>query len=497
VGHAWRTGEPGIMFVDRINRNNPTPGVGEIEATNPCGEQPLLPYESCNLGSINLSLMLKAVVDSEHQNLFRHEIDWDKLAKTVRAAVHFLDNVIDANRFPLPQIQENTLGNRKIGLGVMGWADMLIELGIPYDSHQAVKLAEEVMQFIQEEGHKASSELAKVRGSFPNWQKSIYYQEGLPMRNATVTTIAPTGTIGIIAGCSSGIEPLFAISYIRNVMDNTKLVEANPYFEEEARTKGFYSPELMEKIAQTHSLKDFDRIPEETKRIFVTSHQIGAEWHIRTQAAFQKHTDNAVSKTINLPKEAKVEEVETAYKLAYQLGCKGVTIYRDGSREDQVLSTKKEKKAEERVKIQERPDCLAGITEKVKTGYGNLYITINTLDGKPFEVFAQIGKSGYSTMADTEAVCRLISLALRSGISMDRIIEQLIGIGGASPIFQNGGLIMSIPDGIAKVLNKNFSKGKGRSSDPDLGVDLCPDCGSKLEHKEGCNVCRHCGYSKC
>jgi ribonucleoside-diphosphate reductase alpha chain len=497
VEHAWRSGEPGIVFIDRINRDNPTPNVGEIEATNPCGEQPLLPYESCNLGSVNLSLMLKAVVDSEHANLFRYEIDWDKLAKTVRAAVHFLDNVIDANKFPLPQIEKNTFANRKIGLGVMGWADMLIQLRIPYDSSQAVNLAEEVMLFIQEEAHKASSDLSRVRGNFPNWGKSIYRQEGIPIRNAAVTTIAPTGTIGIIAGCSSGIEPIFAVSYIRTVMDNTKLVEVNPYFKQEAQTKGFYSPELMEKIANTNSLKGFGEIPEETKGVFVTSHQISPEWHIRMQAAFQKHTDNAVSKTINLPNQAKLEDVELAYKLAFELGCKGVTIYRDGSREDQVLSTKKGKESKEKVKVQERPDCLTGITDKIKTGYGNLYVTVNILEGKPFEVFAQIGKSGYSTMADTEAVCRLISLALRSGVSMHRIIEQLIGIGGASPVFQNGGLIMSIPDAIAKVLNKHFGSGKNHISDPDLGVDLCPDCGSRLEHKEGCNVCRHCGYSKC
>jgi len=497
VEHAWTSGEPGIVFIDRINHTNPTPQVGEIEATNPCGEQPLLPYESCNLGSINLSLMLNAIVDSEHANLYRYQIDWDRLAQTVRTAVHFLDNVIDSNKFPLPQIKENTFANRKVGLGIMGWADMLIQLRIPYDSPEAVKLSEEVMQFIQLEAHKASSELAKVRGNFPNWEKSTYCQKAIPMRNATVTTIAPTGTIGIIAGCSSGIEPLFAVSYIRTVMDNTKLIEVNPYFEKEAHTKGFYSQELMEKIAQTNSLKGFEQIPEETKTVFVTSHQISSELHIRMQAAFQKYTDNAVSKTINLPNQAQVRDVETAYKLAFQLGCKGVTIYRDGSREDQVLSTNNEKQLREKVKVQERPDCLTGITDKMKTGYGNLYVTVNILDGKPFEVFAQIGKSGYSTMADTEAVCRLISLALRSGVSVERIIEQLIGIGGASPVFQNGGLIMSIPDAIAKVLSKHFAKGKNRSSDPDLGIDLCPDCGGKLEHNEGCNVCRHCGYSKC
>jgi len=354
------------------------------------------------------------------------------------------------------------------------------------------------MGFIREKSHQTSSELAKKRGNFPNWGKSLYHQKKTPMRNSTVTTIAPAGTISIIAGCSSGIEPLFAISYIRTVMDNTKLVEVNPFFEKEARERGFYSEELMEKIAQKGSIQDpdFIGIPEYVKKIFVVSHDIAPEWHVRMQAAFQKYTDNAVSKTINLPNQATVGDVETAYRLAYKLDCKGVTIYRDGSREAQVLSTKKEKE-EEKIAPMDRPACLSGITDKIKTGYGNLYVTINTLDGKPFEVFAQIGKSGYSTMADTEAICRLISLALRSGISVEETIEQLIGIGGASPIFQEGGLVMSIPDAIAKVLNKHFGKTKIKNSLQDLYLEYCPDCGGKLEHDSGCLVCRLCGFSKC
>jgi ribonucleoside-diphosphate reductase alpha chain len=317
------------------------------------------------------------------------------------------------------------------------------------------------------------------------------------MRNSTVTTIAPAGTISIIASCSSGIEPLFAISYIRTVMDNTKLVEVNPFFEKEVKERGFYSEELMEEIAQKGSIQSLDEIPEEVKKVFVVSHDIAPEWHVRMQAAFQKYTDNAVSKTINLPHQATVGDVETAYRMAYELGCKGVTIYRDGSREAQVLSTKKEKVAEEKIAPMERPASLTGITDKIKTGYGNLYVTINSLDGKPFEVFAQIGKSGYSTMADTEAICRLISLALRSGISVEQIIEQLIGIGGASPIYQEGGLVMSIPDAIAKVLNKHFGKNKNKNSFKDLYMEYCPDCGAKLEHDSGCLVCRACGFSKC
>lgn len=498
VEHAWRTGEPGVMFLDKMNQGNPIPEVGMIESTNPCGEQPLLPYESCNLGSINLSRMVRAVVDSsDPTTMYRCEIDWDKLESTVKKAVHFLDNVIDANNYPLPEIERNTKDNRKIGLGVMGWADMLIQLKVPYDSQEAVNLAERLMGFIHEKSHQTSSELAQKRGAFPNWEKSIYHQKQIPMRNSTVTTIAPAGTISIIAGCSSGIEPLFAISYIRTVMDNTRMVETNPFFEKEAKEKGFYSEVLMEKIGKKGSVREFEEIPDETRRIYVTSHDTAGQWHVRHQAAFQKYTDNAVSKTINLPNEAKVEDVENAYRVAYQLGCKGVTIYRDGSRESQVLATRKEKKEEGKIIPQDRPTTLSGITDKIKTGYGNLYVTINTLDDKPFEVFAQIGKSGYSTMADTEAICRLISLALRSGIPVDKIIEQLYGIGGASQVFQEGGLIMSIPDAIAKVLNRHFGTNQNANQDRDLTYEFCPDCGGKLDHDSGCVVCSQCGFSKC
>jgi ribonucleoside-diphosphate reductase alpha chain len=498
VEHAWRTGEPGVMFLDKMNFGNPITKVGLYESTNPCGEQPLLPYESCNLGSINLSKMVRAVVDSsDPTTMYRCEIDWDKLEITVKKAVHFLDNVIEANKYPLPEIENNTKANRKIGLGVMGWADMLIQLKIPYNSSEAVALAERMMSFIEEKAHQTSSQLAQERGNFPNWEKSVYYEKQVPMRNSTVTTIAPAGTISIIAGCSSGIEPLFAVSYIRTVMDNTKMVEINPFFQKEAQERGFYSEMLMEKIAEKDSIKEFEEIPGDVKKIYVTSHDTAPEWHVRHQAGFQKYTDNAVSKTINLPNQATVEDVETAYKLAYELGCKGVTIYRDGSREEQVLSTKKEKIEGEGIAPKDRPVTLSGFTDKIKTGYGNLYITINTLDGKPFEVFAQIGKSGYSTMADTEAICRLISLALRSGIGVDKIIEQLIGIGGASPVFQEGGLIMSIPDAIAKVLNKHFGKGPNANHDRDLTLEFCPDCGAKLKHESGCIVCSQCGFSRC
>jgi ribonucleoside-diphosphate reductase alpha chain len=499
VEHAWKTGEPGLMFLDKMNQGNPIPKVGLFESTNPCGEQPLLPYESCNLGSINLSRMVKAIVDAEKKDkLFSYEIDWDKLSDTIGLAVHFLDDVIDANRYPLPDIDYNTKQNRKIGLGVMGWADMLVQLGVPYNSDQAVELGEEVMEFIQTRSHQASSQLAQKRGNFPNWEKSIYYDKKIPMRNATVTTIAPAGTISIIAGCSSGIEPLFAVSYVRNVMDQTKLLEVNPYFEKEAKSKGFYSKELMEETAEGNSIQEMPGIPDEVKRIFVTSHDVSPTYHVRMQAAFQKYTDNAVSKTINLPNKATIDDVKDAYELAYELNCKGITIYRDGSRKEQVLSTQK-KLPEGKVAPLKRPSSLSGITDKINTGYGNLYVTINALNGKPFEVFAQIGKSGYSTMADTEAICRLVSLALRSGIGVDKVIEQLIGIGGASPVFQEGGLIMSIPDAIAKVLKKHFGDGENANvnKDLDLDMEICPDCGGKLEKEGGCVVCRGCGFSKC
>lgn len=485
VEHAWRSGEPGVIFLDRVNESNPTPQLGEIESTNPCGEQPLLPYESCNLGSINLSKMVK----SEQEEIV---IDWEKLEKTIRLSVHFLDNVIDANKYPLPQIEKMTLDNRKIGLGIMGWADMLLQLEIPYDSEDALDLGEKVMDFIHKESHQFSSELAEKRGNFPNWGKSIYYDKKIPMRNATVTTIAPAGTISIIAGCSSGIEPLYAISYVRTVMDQTRMIEVNPFFEKMSKDSGFYTEELMEKIAQKGSIKEFPEIPEEIKKIYVTAYEVSAEWHVRMQSAFQKYTDNAVSKTINLPNQATIEDVRKAYLMAYRSGCKGITVYRDGSRKEQVLTTR----VESEVVVQDRPETLTGITEKIKTGYGNLYVTLNSVEGKPFEVFAQIGKSGYSTMADTEAICRLVSLALRSGVGVDKIIEQLIGIGGASQVFGNGERIMSIPDAIAKVLKKHFGN-KKPNSDKDIDLEFCPDCGAKLEFKEGCILCLDCGFSKC
>jgi ribonucleoside-diphosphate reductase alpha chain len=505
IEHAHRTGEPGIIFLDRINAHEKTTKIGMVEATNPCGEQPLLPYESCNLGSINLSKIVRAVVDSsDSSKMFRNEIDWEKLRELVYISVHFLDNVIEQNRYPLSEIDQATKNNRRIGLGVMGWADLLIMLDIPYNSDEALVLGEQVMEFIQTEADKASGELARKRGNFPNWEKSVFSGKGLtparPRRNSTVTTVAPTGTISIIAGCSSGIEPIFAVSYVRNVMDNTRLVETNPMFEARAKDAGFFSERLMERIAEKNSIAEFEEVPDDIKRVFVTAHDISPEWHIKMQAVFQRHTENAVSKTINMPRSATPDDVRTAYELAYSLGCKGVTIYRDGSRAYQVLSTKQtDSPGAETPKgvVRDRPESLHGITNKIKTGFGNLYVTVNTLNGRPFEVFAQIGKSGYDTMADTEAICRLISLALRSGVSVEEIIEQLRGIGGDSPVFGSGGLIRSVPDAIAKILQKNFGNGKALGNGKDLGALLCPDCGSGLTTESGCIYCPECGYSRC
>jgi ribonucleoside-diphosphate reductase alpha chain len=495
INQAWENGDPGIIFLDIMNEDNPTPEIGEIESTNPCGEQPLLPFEACNLGSINLARFVIHGDDGP-------EIDKKGLGEVVRLAVRFLDNAIDMSRYPLEKITAMARGNRKIGLGVMGFADMLFQMGIPYNSERALSLAEEVMEFFQGESKRASIALAEERGVFPNFEKSIF--KGKPncrYRNATTTTIAPTGTLSIIAGCSSGVEPLFGLSFVRNVMDNDQLLEVNPHFEAVAKERGFYTRELMERLAREGMLAEIEEVPPDVKEVFVTAHDVSPEWHIRMQAAFQKHTDNAVSKTVNLPKDATPDDVRRIYDLAYELGCKGVTIYRDGSKDKQVLSFNKEREHEGFYRaIQERPETVEGFTIKIRTGLGNLYINVTEFEGRPFEVFPIIGKSGKSITAKAEAIGRLVSLALRSGVRVDDIIAQLKGIGGEHPVFQKDGLVLSIPDAIAKVLETRYLKGNGKkvqSKDGLLKGEVCPECGEPVSYEEGCLTCRFCGYTKC
>ncbi len=491
INLAWKNGDPGIVFLDRMNADNPTPELGQIESTNPCGEQPLLPYESCNLGSINLSKMVS-----------HGEIDFPKLRKTIRTAIHFLDNVIDKNKFPLPQIEQMTTGNRKIGLGIMGFADMLIQLGIPYNSEEAIQTAQGLMKFISEEADKMSEELAEKRGVFPNFEKSIYAEKNSQFRNATRTTIAPTGTISIIAGCSSGIEPHFALSFWRHVMDNDKLLEVNPLFEQTARADGFYSEELMERVAKKGSIQDFDDIPDQIKKLFVTSHDITPEWHIRMQAAFQKHTDNAVSKTVNFSREATVDDVRSVYEMAYDLNCKGVTIYRDGSREIQVLNkgkeTKKELGSADQLKPykRKRPTILNGETIRVKTGCGSMYVTINEDENGPFELFSTIGKAGVCAASQSEAIGRLISLAWRSGVKAEEVIKELIGINCHKPAGFGSDRVNSCADALAKAISKYINM-KEQELNIHEGAGACPECGGQIEYESGCSVCRSCGYSEC
>ena len=501
---AWACGDPGIIFIDRINRDNPTPHLGEIESTNPCGEQPLLPYESCNLGSINLSLLTEGPITEA-------TINWNRLREVIHSSARFLDNVIDMNRFPLPQIEEMTKANRKIGLGVMGFAEMLIRMGVPYDSEQAVTIAEQVMKFIREEAVAESAQLAEERGAFLNWAGSIYNgSEGRRLRNATTTTIAPTGTISIIAGTSSGIEPLFAVAFTRHVMDKDQLVEVNPLFEEVATAKGFLSPELMREIAARGTVHEIEDVPADVRRLFATAHDIDPTWHVRMQAAFQKHTDNAVSKTVNFGNSATVEDVAKVYQLAYDLGCKGITIFRDGCRDDQVLTLgagdSKRKEAEAaplRLKPRARPEVVEGSTRVLTTGCGKLYITLNRDEQGPFELFAQMGKAGGCAASQAEALARLISLAFRSGVDPAPIVKQLKGISCHMPAWEKGGnKILSCADAIAKAIERCVRpEGEQLPLDfgeqPTNGAGACPDCGGAMEPSGGCLVCRDCGYSQC
>lgn len=559
VQGAWSNGEPGIIFLDRLNKDHPVPEQGEIESTNPCGEQPLLPYESCNLGSVNLSVMLRKTDDG-------YAVDYDKLRNTVHRAVHFLDNVIEINQYPLQQIEETTKLTRKIGLGVMGFADMLLLLGLPYNSPEGIAMGEEVMQFIQQEAHQASEALAEVRGPFPLFSQSIY-QDQAPIRNATVTTIAPTGTLSIIAGCSSGVEPVFAYAYTRNIMDGDELIEVNPILQRVLQEHGLYSETLMRQIIAEGTLAHLSTLPADLRRLFVCAHDISPQYHIQMQAAFQRYTDNAVSKTVNFASDATVQDVESVFLLAYQLGCKGVTIYRDGSRDLQTLSIGKIKGKPEAAQASDQTDTSAGsdcpadsvipivrprpraesmkgLTKRVKIGCGNLYVTVNYDQHGICEVFTSTGKAG-GCPSQSEATARLASIALRSGIDIDYVVKQMRGIRCPSTIRRPNMKCTSCPDAIARVISEVHESLKNASMLPSdahsaayrfcplcgeclrhsgastscakcgfetehthpaeqipsieqpEGENVCPECAQKLEHEGGCVACRSCGFSKC
>ncbi|WP_298817821.1 vitamin B12-dependent ribonucleotide reductase [Chloroflexus sp.] len=543
---AHATGEPGLFFIDRANEYNPVPHLGQYEATNPCGEQPLLPYDVCNLGSINLG---KFVTPEQ-------TIDWDHLRDVVHESTRFLDNVIDANHYPLEQITHLSQRIRRIGLGVMGWADMLVRLGIPYNSPEAIELARKVMRFIDEESKVASEQLARERGPFPEWEHSIWGPDATCarrpdgsrirpqrlLRNCNVTTVAPTGTISIIAGCSSGIEPLFAIAFWRYQADS-RMLDINQDFVAQAKREGWYSVELMERIADTGHIHH-PEVPAEAQRVWVTAHDIAPEWHVRMQAAFQEYTDSAISKTINFPHEATPDQVREAYELAFRLGCKGITVYRDGSRANQVLSTGSTAKAgnvpaatPEPVELKPRPvpsEALPSHSFPVITPLGKLRLFVTELDGKPFEVFAIIGRAGSDVTAFTEAIGRLISLALRCGVPVKLIAEQLRGIGGSRSAGFGPDRVRSVPDAIGKVLLDYYVKnGNGDNHVNGNGVsngeyvvaeplqvtaqtasaseqpthahhgfiesgEICPECqNATMINEEGCRKCHACGFSEC
>jgi ribonucleoside-diphosphate reductase alpha chain len=579
VHGAWKTGEPGVFFIDEANRYNPVPHLGSYEATNPCGEQPLLPYDVCNLGSINVGVFVR-----------EGEVDWDGLRRAVHLCTHFLDNVIDANRYPLPQIAELSARIRRVGLGIMGWADFLIRLGTPYNSDDAIEWAGKLMRFVDKEAKVESERLAKQRGVFPEWEKSIWGPDTTcarggnggrvraerKLRNCNLTTVAPTGTISIIAGCSSGIEPLFAVSFMRN-QAGVLMPDVNEDFVAVAKAEGWHSDELIKKIAESGHIH-FDEVPEKWQRVFVTAHDVTPEWHIRMQAAFQEHTDSAISKTCNFPNEATEDYVREIYQLAHELNCKGVTVYRDGSREMQVLSAGSTAKKVQELKgdapaegrpsdevtelkatiaeleaemartrkllheveaenlqrraKRSRPELLRGTTRRVDTPLGTLYVTITEDDkGQPFEMFMSLGKAGGALMADVEAIGRLISLGLRSGIPMTEIHRQLRGISSDKVTGLGPNKVLSVPDAIGIAMEKWMQDKQGiqqelldsqpgaensvvsvghETSSGSQGEMLhfelhdaaqpagaCPDCGSQLEFAEGCVKCHVCGYSEC
>ena len=527
---AWRNGEPGMIFLDWVNHKNPTPHIGRMTATNPCGEQPLLPYESCNLGSINLA---NFVVDGQDGP----EVDYERLRGVVHTTTRFLDNVIDANSYSVDKIEEMTRMTRKIGLGVMGFADMLIKMRVAYDSEEGLELGRDVMRFIRDEADAMSEDLTERRGVFPGFKGSIYDAPGQPkMRNACRLTVAPTGTISMIAGCSSGIEPLFALSYHKhNILGGESLIYVDEQFEEAAREDGFYSDDLMEFLASGGSLRERDDVPDCAKQLFVTAADISPEMHVRMQAAFQDSVDAAISKTINFPNSATENDVERAYLLAWELGCKGITVYRAGSREAEVLTAGQEQGAADTADSpdeqpdagqamlveRERPSVMKGVTERVRTGHGNMYVTINYDEvEEPFEVFIAVGKAGGCDSAQLEGISRLTTLALRAGIEPKQVVKHLEGI-TCCPAWDGGTLVRSAPDALALVLKRNLkldddvppAEESARSTQPGMfltDVDKpanghvstngsrCPECSvGTLVYQEGCKRCPECGYNKC
>lgn len=579
VKNAWHTGEPGVYFIDRANYFNPVPHLGSYEATNPCGEQPLLPFDVCNLGSVNVGAFVRD--DLEADAPWYERIDWKEYRRVVKLATRFLDNVIDANQYPLPEITDLAQRIRRIGLGVMGFADLLVRIGVAYDSDEGVEVGRRIMEFLDEEAKKESEQLADVRGTFPEWEKSIWGPDATcakapngdrirPMRrlrNCNVDTVAPTGTISIIAGCASGIEPLFAVAFMRN-QAGVMMPDVNEDFVRVARERGFYSEELMKQIAEQGHIH-FPEVPEDVQRVFVTAHDITPEWHVRMQAAFQEFTDSAISKTTNFPHDATVDDVRQIYDLAFKLGCKGVTVYRDGSRDNQVLSTGATKTpaqqveqagqvAELQMKIESlqaelkrardraseaeshaqqvrrqkkrRPQMLRGTTRKMNSPLGDVYVTINEDETHhPFEVFATLGKAGSVAMADTEAIGRLISLALRFGIPVTEVHQQLRGISSDRAIGFGQNKVLSVPDAIAQAIQTREQEKAGVQQEliPDLidggdggasggvteaaptlpgfgaydssetFIGTCPECESQLEMAEGCMKCHSCGFSEC
>jgi len=530
---AWQTGDPGMVFIDRINasRANPVPDVEQIEATNPCGEQPLGPNDACNLGSINLVKFARPS-DQAYGNGHGPDdrIDWMELERVVRLAVRFLDDVIEVNPYPLPAIDAEVKHNRRIGLGVMGWADLLLELAIPYNSEEALALANRLMAFIERVGHEESAHLATERGPFPRWSQSIYQHEA-PLRNSTVTTVAPTGTISIIAGCSSGIEPLFAVAF-SHIVGDRHLTFVNPQFERLAKARGFYSAGLMAEVAAHGTVQGLSEVPADVQQVFVTAHQIAPEWHVRTQAVFQHHLDNGCSKTINMPHVATAEDVGRAYLLAYERGCLGITVFRDGSKTDQVLHLGTASKAVPAVEasaakedrqmaepaasdnprqiVKPRPRKVQGVTYRVATPLGTAFITVN-INGndEPFEVFANVGKAGSDTASVSEAMGRLISMILRLPSPLtptERLREvagQLKGIGGGRHLGYGRARIRSLPDAIAQVLAEHLGIAEIEEATPSQTApesvgDLCPECGQgTLVFEEGCQKCYSCGYTEC